>query len=150
MDESEIERSLNVPYGSSSCLHQQSHGSCGSGAVLGGLAEILGVLQLNVCAKRFREHFRRFWLRIPCISHGLFDADDLKAFRAFTEVMTRTIHFFLGPKPTHVGQFWFFHAPSFPQAGELCQPEIQTPVYPGARVSINAQDSGAQEFRGRH
>src|SRR6266700_7157577 len=105
MDESEIERSLNVPYGSgsSSCLHQQSHGSCGSGAVLGGLAEILGVLQLNVCAKRFREHFSRFWLRIPCISHGLFDADYLKALRAPAKAMTGAIHFVFGSKPTHVG-----------------------------------------------
>ena len=95
-----------------------------------GYVEVLGVLQLNVCAKRFREHFSCFWLRIRCISHGLFDADDLMALRAFAEVMAGTIHFFLGSKPTHVGQFWFFHAPSFPQAGELCQPEIQAAPLP--------------------
>jgi hypothetical protein len=90
-------------------LHQQSQGSCGSGAVLGDLAEILEVLELNVCAKRCIKHFSRFWLRILRISHGLFNADDLKALRAFAEVMTGTIHFFLGSKPTHVGQFWSFH-----------------------------------------
>ena|ERR1700730_13978302 len=92
---------------------------------LGGLAEILGVLQPNVCAKRFIQHLSRFWLRIPCISHSLFNADDLMALRAFAEAMTGTIHFFPGSKPTHVGQFWFFHVPSFPQVGELCQLEIQ-------------------------
>jgi hypothetical protein len=31
--------------------------------------------------------------------------------------MTSTIHFVLRTKPTHVGQFWFLHASSFPQAG---------------------------------
>jgi hypothetical protein len=36
-----------------------------------GLAEILGVLQLNVCAKRLIEHFIGFCLRVLCISHGL-------------------------------------------------------------------------------
>ena len=82
-----------------------------------GLAGILGVLHLNVCAKRFIEHFIGFWLRILCISHGLFDADDLMALRALAEVMTGAIHFVLWSKPTHVGQFWFFHADSFPQAG---------------------------------
>jgi len=67
------------------------------------------VLQLHVRAKRFIEQFRRFWLRIPCIGYDLFNADDLKSLRAFAEVMTAAIHFFLGAKPTHVGQFWFFH-----------------------------------------
>ena len=97
--------------------------SSGRFLVLGGLAKILGVLQLNVCAECFIEHFSRFCLRIPCIGHGFFDADDLMTLGAFAEVMTGTIHFFLGSKPTHVGQFWFFHFPSVPQAEELCQPQ---------------------------
>lgn len=71
-------------------LYQQSQSSCGSGAVLGDLAEILGVLQLNVCAKRFIEHLIGFWLRILRISH---DADDLKALRALAKAMTGAIHF---------------------------------------------------------
>jgi hypothetical protein len=79
--------------------------------------EILGVLQLNVCAKRLIEHFIGFWVRILYISHGLFDADDLVALRAFAEAMTGAIHFVPWPKPTHGDQFWFFHADSFPQAG---------------------------------
>jgi hypothetical protein len=104
-------------------LHQQSQASCGSGAVLGDLAEILGVLQLNVRAKRCIEHFSRFWLRILRISHRLFDADDLMALGALAETMTGAIHFVLWSKPTYVGQFWFFHSPSVPQAGDLCQPQ---------------------------
>jgi hypothetical protein len=84
---------------------------------LSGLAEILGVLQLNVCAKRLIEHFTGFCLRILCISHGLFDADDLVALRALAEAMTGAIHFVPWPKPTHGDQFWFLHADSFPQAG---------------------------------
>ena len=84
---------------------------------LGDLAEFLRVLQLSVCAKRFIEHFIGFWLRTLCISHGLFDADDLMALGTLAEAMTGTIHFFLWSKPTYVGQFWFFHADSFPQAG---------------------------------
>jgi hypothetical protein len=73
------------------------------------------VLQLNVCAKGFIEHFIGFWLRIRRVRHGLFDADDLTALRALAECMTGTIHFVLWPKPTHVGQFWVRHASSFPQ-----------------------------------
>jgi hypothetical protein len=102
-------------------LHQRSRGSCGCGAVLGDLAETLGVLQLHVCAKRCIEHFSRFWLRILRISRRLFDADDLMALGALAETVTGAIHFVLWPKPTYVGQFWFFHSPSVPQAGELCQ-----------------------------
>jgi len=75
------------------------------------------VLQPNVRAKRSIEYFIGFWLRILRISHDLFDADDLMALRALAEAMTGTIHFVLWSKPTHVGQFWFFHAFSFPQAG---------------------------------
>ena len=96
-----------------------------------GLAGILGVLQLNVCAKRFIEHFIGLWLRILCISHGLFNADDLMALRALAEAMTGAIHFVLWSKPTHVGQFWFFHADSFPQAGTDCYPcGVQTAPLP--------------------
>jgi hypothetical protein len=75
------------------------------------------VLQLNVCAKRFIEHFVSFRLRILRISRGLFDADDVMALRALAEAMAGAIHFILWSKPTQVGQFWFFHAFSFPQAG---------------------------------
>ena len=78
------------------------------------LAGILGVLQPNVCAKCFIQPFIGFWLRIPCISHGLFDADDLMALRALAEAMTGAIHFVPGAKPTYTGQFWFFHASIFP------------------------------------
>jgi hypothetical protein len=74
------------------------------------------VLQLNVRAKRFIEHFICFRLRILCISHDFFDADDLMALRALAETMTGTIHFVPWSKPTQAGQFWFFHASSFPQA----------------------------------
>jgi hypothetical protein len=42
-----------------------------------GLAEVLGVFQLDVCAKRFMEHVIGFSLRIARISHSLFDTDDL-------------------------------------------------------------------------
>ena len=75
------------------------------------------MLHLNVCAKRFIEQFIGFWLRILCISHGLFDADDLMALRTLAEAMTGAIHFVPWSKPTHICQFWFYHASSFPQAG---------------------------------
>jgi hypothetical protein len=38
------------------------------------------------------------------------------------EAMTGAIHFVLWSKPTRVGRFWFFHVPSFPQAGPDCYP----------------------------
>ena len=79
------------------------------------------MLHLNVCAKRFIEQFSGFRLRILCISHGLFDADDLMALRALAEAMTGAIHFVPWSKPTHISQFWFYHVSSFPQAGSLCQ-----------------------------
>jgi hypothetical protein len=72
------------------------------------------VLQLSVRAKRFIEHFIRFRLRILCIGHDFFDADDLMTLGTLAEAMTGAIHFVLWSKPTHVGQFWFFHASSFP------------------------------------
>ena len=37
-------------------------------------------------------------------------SNDLMALRALAEVMTRAIHFLLWPEPSHVGQFWLFHA----------------------------------------
>ena len=79
-----------------------------------GLAEILGVLQLNVCAKCFVKLLRSFWLRAFGLSHRLLDTDNLEALRALANPVTSAIHFFLGPKPNYVGQFWFFHIPSFP------------------------------------
>ena len=78
------------------------------------MQSIRTVFQLNVRAKRFIEHFISFRLRILCISHNLFDADDIMALRALAETMTRAIHFVLWSKPTHVGQFWFLHASSVP------------------------------------
>jgi len=74
-----------------------------------------------VCAKRFIEQFIGLSVRILCISHGLFDADDLMALRALAEAMTGAIHFVPWSKPTHISQFWFYHVSSFPQAGSLCQ-----------------------------
>jgi len=38
----------------------------------GGLAGFLGVLQLDVCAERFIDHFVGFLLRVLLIGHGLF------------------------------------------------------------------------------
>jgi hypothetical protein len=75
------------------------------------------VLQISVRAKRFIEHFISFRLRILYIGHDFFDADDLMALGTLAEAMTRAIHFVLWSKPTHVAQFWFFHASCFPQAG---------------------------------
>jgi len=80
-----------------------------------GYVEVLGVLQLNVRAKRFIEHFAGLLLSTRSIGHGLFDADDLMAIRALAKAMTGTIHFVPWSKPTHVGQFWLFHTPSLPQ-----------------------------------
>jgi hypothetical protein len=74
------------------------------------------VLQLSVRAKRFIEHFISFWLRILCIGHDFFDADDLMTLGTPAEAMTGAIHFVLWSKPPHVGKFWLFHASSFPQA----------------------------------
>jgi hypothetical protein len=73
------------------------------------LAGVLGVLQLNVRAKRFVEHFIGFGLRILHIRHGLFDTDDLIALRALAETMTGAVHFVPRSKPTNVVQLWFFH-----------------------------------------
>ena len=52
-----------------------------------GLAEVLGVLKLEVYAKRFVELFSGFRLRTLCIGHGLLDTDDLMTFRALAEAM---------------------------------------------------------------
>ena len=87
-----------------------------------GYVEVLGVLQLNVCAKRFIEHFAGLLLSTRSFGHDLFDADDLMALRALAEAMTGAIHFALWSKPTHVGHFWYFHVLSFPQDGRFCYP----------------------------
>jgi putative transposase len=66
-------------------------------------------LQLNVFAKRFKEHFTGLSLSTRSIGHGLFDADDLMALGALAEAMTSAIHLVPWPKRTHVGQFWLLH-----------------------------------------
>ena len=110
-----------------------------------GLAEALGVLQLNVCAKHFMEHFIGFWLRILCICHGLFDADDLMALRALAEAMTGAIHFVPWTKPTNVGQFWLFHAPSFPHARRFGYPvDIQTDPLPRTATYSRLRSASVQ------
>ena len=73
------------------------------------------MFQLNVCAKRLIERSTCFSLSARPIGHGLFDADDLMAVRAFAETMTGTIHFAPWPQPTGVDQFGFFHTLSLPQ-----------------------------------
>jgi hypothetical protein len=72
-----------------------------------------------VYPKRFVEQFTGLSLSTRSIGHGLFDADDLMALRALAEAMTGAIHFVPWPKPTHIGQFWLFHVPSFPQDREF-------------------------------
>jgi len=84
--------------------------------------EFLGMLELNVCAKRFIEHFGGLLLSTRAIGHGLFDADGFIALRALAEAVTGAIHLVPWPKPTYIGQFWPFHAVSFPQAGQLDHP----------------------------
>ena len=81
-----------------------------------GLALILiGMLHLNVIAKRLIERFTGCSMSARSISHGLFDADDFMALGALAETMTGAIHFAPWPKPTRVDQFWIFHTLSFPQ-----------------------------------
>jgi hypothetical protein len=92
-----------------------------------GYVEVLGVRQLNVCAKRFIELFAGLLLSTRSFGHSLFEADDLMTLRTFAEAMTGSIHFVPWPKPTCLGQFWLFHAPSFPQARRFGYPlDIQT------------------------
>ena len=80
------------------------------------------MLQLNVYAKRFIEPFIGFLPSARPICNGLFDADGFMAIRALAEAVTGAIHLVPWPKPTYVGQFWLFHAVSFPQTGQLDQP----------------------------
>ena len=80
------------------------------------------MLQLNVRAKRFVQRFIGFLPSARPVGDGLFDADGFIALRALAEAMTGAIHFVPWSKPTHVGQFWPFHAVSFPQAGQLDHP----------------------------
>src|ERR1035438_5455785 len=104
-----------------------------------GYVEVLGVLQLNVCAKRFIEHFAGLLLSTRSFGHDLFDADDLMALRALAEAMTGAIHFVPWTKPTNVGQFWLFHAPSFPHARRFGYPaDIQTDPLP--RTATNQRN----------
>ena len=71
---------------------------------------VLGVSKFSVRAKRFMEHFTGFSLSARSIGDGLCDADDLIALRAPAEVVTSAIHFVPWSKPSHVHQFWIFHA----------------------------------------
>src|ERR1700681_3947670 len=82
----------------------------------------LGMFQLNVYAEYLIEYFSGFLLRLLSIGFGLFNTDDLTALGTFAEEMTGAIHFVPGAKPTHVGQFWFLHAPSFPLAEPFSYP----------------------------
>lgn len=107
-----------------------------------GLAEIFRVLQLNVCAKHFLEHFIGFWLRILWMCHGLFDADDLMTRRALAEAMTGVIHFVPWSKPPQVGQFWCSHVHSFPQAGADCQPcGFRTAPLPPGQAQVRRSET---------
>jgi hypothetical protein len=80
-----------------------------------GYVEVFGVLQLNVCAKGFIERFIDFLPSARPIGHRLFDADGFMALRALAEAVTGAIHLVPWPEPTYIGQFWPFHAVSFPQ-----------------------------------
>ena len=74
------------------------------------------VFQLDVGTEYLVEYFPGFLLRLLSIGFGFFDTDNLMALGTLADEMTGAIHFVLGPKPTHVGQFWFLHAHSFPLA----------------------------------
>ena len=80
------------------------------------MAEVFRVFQLDVRTEYLVEYFPGFLLRLSSIGFGLFDADNLTALGTPADEMTGAIHFVLGAKPTHVGQFWFLHAHSFPLA----------------------------------
>jgi hypothetical protein len=80
------------------------------------MAEVFRVFQLDVGTEYLVEYFPGFLLRLLSIGFGLFDTDNLTALGTLADEMTGAIHFVLGPKPTHVGQFWFLHAHSFPLA----------------------------------
>jgi hypothetical protein len=66
----------------------------------GGYVELLGMLQLNVCAKCFIERFIGFLPSAWPIGNGLFDADGFMALRALAEAVTGTIDLVPWPKPT--------------------------------------------------
>jgi hypothetical protein len=74
------------------------------------------VFQLDVRAEYLIEYFPGFLLGLSSIGFGLFDADNLMALGTLADEMTGAIHFVFRAKPTHVGQFWFLHAHSFPLA----------------------------------
>jgi hypothetical protein len=73
------------------------------------------MLQLNVGTKCFIERFIGFLPGARPIGHGLSDAQGFMALRAFAEAVTGVPW----PKSTYIGQFWPFHAVSFPLAGQL-------------------------------
>jgi hypothetical protein len=80
------------------------------------------MFELNVRAKCFIEGFIGFLPSARPIGHGLFDTDGFMALRALAEAVTGAIHLVPWPEPTYIGQFWPFHAVSFPQAGQLDHP----------------------------
>ena len=80
------------------------------------------MFQFDVSAEYLVECFPGFLLRLLSIGFGLFDTDDLTAFGTFAEEMTGAIHFVPWAKPTHIGQFRFLHAPSFPLAEPFSHP----------------------------
>ena len=87
-----------------------------------GQVELLGMLQLNVCAKCFIERFIGFWPGTRPIGNRLFDADGFMALRALAKAVTGAIHLVPWPQPAHFRQFWLLHPASFPQAGQLDHP----------------------------
>jgi hypothetical protein len=101
------------------------------------------VLQLNVCSKRFVEHFAGLSLSTRSIGHGLFDADDLMALGALAEEVTSAIHLVPWPKPTRVRQFWLFHALSFPQAGLLGYQKGREEISPLSSISRHLDSAGS-------
>ena len=80
------------------------------------------MLQPDVRVKCFIKRFIGFLPSAWPVGNGLFDADGFMALRALAETVTGAIHLVPWPKPTYVGQFWPFHAVSFPPTGQLDHP----------------------------
>jgi hypothetical protein len=111
---------------------------------------ILGVLQLNVYAKRFIEHFTGFSLNTPPSGRGLFDADDLIAVRALAEAMSGAIHFVLWPQPAPVNSGFFMPQVSHRLDGLATPVDIQTDPRPMRRaMSASARKKIAAAQRAR-
>jgi hypothetical protein len=83
------------------------------------------VLQLNVCAKRFKEHFTGLSVSTRSIDHGLFDADDLIALRALAEAMTRAIHSVPWPKPNPRRSILAFSYLQFPNTPDGLATQVE-------------------------